>query len=370
MKIIQIITLGSEYYGAQKHVFDLCCYLKKDGHEVVAVVGNEGKLTDLLKKEDIDFILIKTLIRNINPFMDIQCFFDLQNLFKKIKPDLVALHSSKAGIIGRLVCWKNNIPNTFTAHGWSFAEGIKQPNRIIFQVIENIIARMSQKIITVSHIEKQFAIEKGIPASKLEVIHYGIEDSFQYKKSISNRAENVVITMVAGFRYQKDHDTLIKALSQLQSLNWEVYFLGDGHLEETYKEMVASLGMTSRFHFEGAVSNVDEYLMKTDIFVLITHWEGLPISIIEAMSCSLPIIATDVAGVQEAVENNINGYTVLRKDIVGVRKAIEELCTHEELRMIFGNNSRKIFEERFTINMMYKKTLNLYKKLIIRSNED
>lgn len=369
MKIIQIITLGHEIYGAQKHVLELSWELQKDGHEVLVVVGTQGAMTDWLKQKNIRYIVIKSLKRSLNPFYDIICIFKLIKLFKDERPDIISSHSSKAGIVTRIAAWWCKIPNTFTAHGWSFAEGIPQPNRTFFLWIERVIGFISYKIIAVAEVEREYGIKKRVASpDKIVTIHYGINKKYSYNKSFekSETQSPFVITMVAGFRPQKDHATLLKALQDLQKFDWVLYLLGDGELEGEIKRLAHYLKIEHRIKFEGAVSNVEDYLIKTDLMVLTTNWEGLPISILEGLSYGLPIIATDVAGVKEEVIDGYNGKTVKRGDWLSVKKAIEELFHNQELRILYGKNSRILFEECFTTQAMYKKTISLYESMTLK----
>lgn len=274
MKVIQIITLGHEIYGAQKHVLELSWELQKDGHEVLVIVGTKGTMTDWLKQRNIRYIVLTSLRRSLNPFYDIKCIFKLVQLFREEKPDIIGSHSSKAGIVARIAAWWCKIPNTFTAHGWSFAEGIPQPNRTFFLWIERMIGVISYKIIAVAELEREYGIRQRVASPhKIVTIHYGVNKKYFDSKSLEKREFKYpfVITMVAGFRHQKDHTTLLKALQALHKLDWILYLLGDGELETEIKKLVHELGLDNKVKFEGAVLNVEDYLIKTDLMVLTTN---------------------------------------------------------------------------------------------------
>lgn len=365
MKIIQIITLGHQLYGAQKHVLDLSIELQKDKHDVLVIVGSKGLLTDQLKKEQIRYVCIKSLVREISPINDARAVFAIKNEIKKFSPDIVATHSSKAGIIGRLAARLANTPCTFTAHGWSFEEGIPYARRKLFLNIEKFTARISDRIITVAELERNYGLDCAVaPPEKLHTIYYGVNDRQSVKEKDNTENSTPVLTMVAGIRPQKDHHTLIEALAQLKQLKWKLYLLGDGPLTEKVKTQVKEYGLEDRVCFEGMVDNVPKYLVETDILVLITHWEGLPISILEGLAYSLPVIATDVAGVKEEVIDGYNGITVPPKDVVAVRDSIKQLLENTGLRTEYGNNSRKLFLKEFTMEAMYKKTIKLYREIV------
>jgi len=363
MKILQVITIGHELYGAQKHVLDLCVMLKQDGHEVMVVTGTAGTLTDLLTQEGVSFTIIDSLVHPVKPGKDVRFVRDLISFIKSYQPDLVASHSSKAGLLTRLACRRAKVPNTFTSHGWSFEGGIPFVKRMIFLTAERAAGRISDGIITVAEAGREYGLQKKVAkAEKIVTIHNGVEDiSGQYSKVKSDR---FTITMVAGLRPQKDHFTLIEALEKVKHLDWEVFFLGDGPLTETLVEKTRSLKLMDRIHFKGAVSNVGDYLCRSHLLTLITNWEGFPISILEGLSFGLPILATDVAGVKEQVIDDYNGITVPPKDVDAVASALESMMKSPKKLAEMGRNSRELFEQKFTREAMYKKTVALYRNLI------
>lgn len=363
MKILQVITIGHELYGAQKHVLDLCVMLKKNGHDVMVATGTAGTLTDLLNAEGVPFKIFDSLVHPINPGRDVKFVKELISFIKTYQPDLVASHSSKAGLLTRVACRRAKMPNTFTSHGWSFEGGIPFVKRMVFLTAERAAGRISDGIITVAEAGREYGLQKKVAkAEKIVTIHNGVEDiSGQYEKEKSDR---FTIAMVAGLRPQKDHLTLIDALAKVRHLDWEVFFLGDGPLTEALTEKVRALNLTDRIHFKGAVSNVGDYLCRSHLLALITNWEGFPISILEGLSFGLPILATDVAGVKEQVVDDYNGITVPPKDVEAVAKALEVMIGSPEKLAEMGRNSRELFEQKFTREAMYKKTVALYQNLI------
>ncbi|MDB4766602.1 glycosyltransferase family 4 protein [bacterium] len=367
MRILQVITLGLEIYGAQRHVLDLCTLLKNDGHEVKVVVGTAGRVTEILTQQGIDFVVLPRLKREIDPISDIKCIGDLRKVYTEFAPDLVASHSSKAGILARVACYLSGIPNTFTAHGWSFEEGIPFLKRTIFLNIERLAGRFSDRIIAVANTGRDLGLKhKVAPPEKLVTIWNGAEDKgAQFQKE---KQDVFTMTMVAGFRKQKDHATLIDALAQLKDDTWQLFLLGNGELMEDMKTKVIENGLGDRIFFEGAVSDVPSYLNKTDLMLLITNWEGLPISILEGLSFSLPVVASDVSGVREEVFDRHNGLLVERGNVNQTKEALKELMDNPDLIEEYGRNSRLLFKEKFTREAMYEQTKSVYEEIIASKN--
>lgn len=368
MRTAQIITLGHELYGAQKHVLDLSKAFKLDGHEVLVIVGSTGALTEACEASGIEYRHIPSLQRAIRIGRDLKACAELKSVLKEFKPDVVGSHSSKAGFISRWVCFRMGIANTFTAHGWSFEDGVPFARRTIYRILEKMAGKVSCHIITVSNLGKQLAQKHRIvPVEKLSTIYYGTADtSNQYKKQ---KQPIFTMSMVAGFREQKDHTTLIHALNKIQDREWQLFLLGDGPLLDSIQELVRKYKMEDRVHFEGMVNNVPNYLAKTDLLVLITNWEGLPISTLEGLAFGLPVVGSNVSGVSEQIINQFNGLTVERGNVDEVAQAIASLIDSPTKMLEFSANSRTLYEENFTLNAMFQKTKSLYKSLIKRNKK-
>lgn len=370
MRIIQIITLGHRLYGAQNHVLQLSRRLREEGHDVLVLVGSVGDLTEELDAAGIAWKHVATLVRPIRPWTDFKAVNQLVAEIKGFSADLVTTHSSKAGIVGRVAAWRCGVPSIFTAHGWSFAEGIPARRKRIALLLERLVGRYGKRIICVAEAEREYGIQQRVaPAEKLVTIHYGIEDKAEHYLPRANSHDQVKMAMVAGFREQKDHATLIEALAKIQHLPWEISFLGDGELRAEMEKKVNACGLQQRIHFAGMVNNVSDYFRKIDLLVLITNWEGLPISTLEGLSFSLPVVASRVAGTCEQVVDGRNGITVARGDVDEVATAIEAMVTDPEKRTLYGRESRRLFEERFTIDAMYRKTVALYQEVVAESRQ-
>jgi len=367
MKVLYVITKADEIGGAQIHLRDMSKKLKDDGHTVIVVTGEDGALVKQLKGYGIEVNIITSLVRQISPLNDLKAIFKLRKFIKNVRPDILSLHSSKAGIIGRLASVLLGIPVVFTAHGWSFAEGINNNQRKLYALIEKILAPLLDKVITVSHQDKKLAIEMGVlGAEKQIVVHNGIptlSDS-SISGQMCKHEEKVRIVCVARFSEQKDHGTLLRALNLLPQVNWELVLIGKGPLMENVRNLALTLGVEDKVSFLGERNDVEEILSSSDIFVLPSNWEGLPLSILEAMRAGLPVIATDVGGVSEIITNDINGYLVPKKNIDILQNRLSQLLSSADLRSRLGENGKKTFEENFSFEEMYHKTLCVYESVI------
>lgn len=359
MKIVQVITRMDTIGGAQLHVKDQCIALIERGHSVYVVAGGDASLYD-----ELPIIHCQSLMRDLNIVADIKAFVELRNILKSIQPDVIATHSSKAGVIGRLAGWSLRIPTLFTAHGWSFTEGVEGKKKKMYRTIERWMGRITKGVITVSEYDKQLAIQyKVLPPEKLLTIHNGVHET-ALSRNIWHPGNRLTLVMVARFAQPKQQLRLLKALTKIQQLEWEILFAGDGPLLKEAQCFVDSEGLNDRVQFVGNRHDITAILQKSDIFLLLSDWEGLPLSVLEAMQCGLPVIASDVGGVNEAVKHSVNGYLIPPKDEGELVDKLTALLMSSSLRLQMGEQSRLLYEKHFTFEQMHDKTFAYYEKII------
>lgn len=345
MKILYVIT-KSEIGGAQAHVLQLIEEAHSRNIPTHLVVGELGWLSEKAK-EFTTVTHLPSLVREINPIKELLAVSGLVKIIKREKPNTVHAHSTKAGVIARLAAYMCKTPVIFTAHGWAFNNG-----SLFALKVEKLLAKITAKIICVSKTEAKLAIDNGFDSSKITVIYNGIEKN---AKSLFTKPVPRQIIMVARFSEQKNHTALLIAMS-LVSKSIKLVLVGTGPLLEDAKKLAKNLDLNVAFL--GDRFDVLDLLAQSSAFVLSTHYEGLPISVIEAMRAGLPVIATDIPGMNELVTNN--GLLV-----TGVREladAINKLVFNSHWAEILGRNSRVNFEKHFTADIMLKKTFKEYEK--------
>lgn len=363
MKICYIITKADEIGGAQVHVLDLCNYAKLNGHDVFVIVGEKGLLVDHLNQCGVETFIADSLVREISPKKDFKSYRQVRNIVKHKNPDIIALHSSKAGIIGRLVSSSLNIPVVFTAHGWAFADGVSKRKCKVYASIERLFARKTNSIITVSNQDKLLALNNKVSNERQMVaIHNGVKDIGLFHNDFNREVVNMI--MVARFSEQKDHETLFKALFEVRSKNWTLSLVGKGRTMEHLKSMVSGTDIEDKIKFLGERSDVPDLLKQSDIFLLISNWEGYPMTTLEAMSAGLPIIASDVGGTSEAVTHDLNGYLVKRKDHKSLSEYIDALIENPQIRQLMSVKNRSDYLEKHTVSRMCESTFNVYNSVL------
>ncbi|MFW6271973.1 MAG: glycosyltransferase family 4 protein [Desulfosalsimonas sp.] len=363
MKVLYCITRSDTIGGAHVHVADLARWLRAKGHDAIVAVGGNGVFCRHLAQKSIPYINCRFLARPVNPAKDLCALIEIRKILRQQKPDLLALHSTKAGLLGRFSACGTDVPAVFTAHGWAFTEGISKGRAYISKILEKIAVPFTDRIITVSDYDRALALKTGLcPEKKIITIHNGMPDTNSFSEPGLNR-NPVRITMVARLDEQKDHATLFSALSNLKDYNWSLDLIGDGPKEQTLRKYSDFLSLGKRVNFLGLRDDVEDLLAKSQIFVLSTKWEGFPLSILEAMRAGLPVIASDVGGVKEAVKNGETGYLVPRMGSDVLCDRIKTLLGSPEQRKQMGLAGRRSFEEKFLFQRMAEKTLGVYKQL-------
>jgi glycosyltransferase involved in cell wall biosynthesis len=361
MKICVIVTRGDDIGGAQIHVRDVVRRMVSDGHEVYVLLGGKGNFHRLLEEEGIPTGLCPHLVRHVSPRQDLAAFRELRRHCESIKPDLLSLHSSKTGVLGRLVGRSLRIPCIFTAHGWAFTEGVKPLQRTAYKLIEKNLAPLAARIICVSDYDYQLGIRAGIAREKLVQIHNGISCHSQGETS-ANQRQLPRAVMVARFDAQKDQMTLISALARVPGL--ELDLVGGGAGLQQAQEAALSLGVGDRVRFLGFQFDPNGTLQSADIFCLISNYEGFPYTTLEAMRAGLPTIVSNVGGAGEAVVDGKTGFLIPKGSIDVLAEKLQLLARNVELRQSMGAAAKQHFLRNFTFDRMYNRTMKVYQEVL------
>ena len=361
MRLLYLITRAHEG-GAQAHVLTLIRGLV-DQFEITLASGEHGYLTEGAAQLGVPVHIVEDLVTPISPLRDWRAAGRIRELISQVRPDLLHTHSFKAGMLGRLAARTSGIPAMFTAHGWAFADGVSAARKAFAIPSEWLLARASAGIITVSEADYRLGLRYRIGRPpKMNKVLNGVEPL-----ALPARARPVPsvprVVMVARFDRPKEQSLLVRAMAAVEQ-PYELWLVGDGRLREAVEAEARTLGVGSRVRFLGTCRNVPEILAEADIFVLASRSEGLPMSILEAMRAGLPVVATNVGGVPEAVQSQVTGFLVARGDAAGLRRRIVDLLEQPALRARMGQAGRTRFEREFSSQVMVEGTRSVYERLI------
>jgi glycosyltransferase involved in cell wall biosynthesis len=364
VKIAYLVTRADPIGGVQIHVRDLAAAMLAQGHPTTVIIGGSGPFIDSLRARDIPTIPLRHIGVPIHPLRDLRALQEVHGVLRDLRPDLVAAHSSKAGILGRLACRSLRIPVILTAHGWSFSPGTPRLTAALYRQIERSVGPLTSKIITVSEVDRHIGLDARIVAEdRLVAVHNGIADVAPTLRAEPGRTP-VRLVMVARFGAQKDHPTLFHALAGLLDREWSLDLIGEGPLMGQAAGLAGALGLADRIRFLGQRTDVEQLLAEAQISLLATNWEGLPLSILEAMRAGLPVIASDVGGISESVREGETGYLVPRGGVELLRERIARLLDDPALRVRLGANARSFYEQQFTLDRFVSKTLAVYREVL------
>jgi glycosyltransferase involved in cell wall biosynthesis len=294
---------------------------------------------------------------------DLPALVEIVRALRELQPDVVAAHTAKAGLLARLACAMLGLPAVFTPHGWSITNRISRRQGKLFRLVETAASAITSRIINVCEFEAQLAMNHRVaPASKLAVVHNGIPDIGKDLRA-DTTSQPPRLVMVARMAKPKDHATLLTALSRLKHLPWSLDLCGDGPLEGRIKEQAAQLGIENRIRFLGFRGDTAARLSEAQIFVLASRFEAFPYTILEAMRAGLPVVASSVGGIPEAVVPGRTGLLAPAGDVDALAAHLASLIVDADLRKKIGDGGRERFLAHFSFRDMLEKTLRIYQEI-------
>ena len=364
INVLNIITISSPIGGAQMVLKE---NVLNNSFNNIVITGNDGILTNNLRKKGVKVIILKHLKRNFS-ILDIIVIYKIIRVIKKEKVNFVVSHSSKVGVLARFACFLTNTKNAFTVHGWSFSNDKSSLSSKLYLLIEKFMRIFSDHYILVSKYDQRIGIKNKIISTNNSTLIYNGSQDLSIGKSIREKSQKIIISFVARFSYQKDHDTLFKALSLLeqdQLNNLSINLIGDGDLYDEFVQKSINMNLKNSLNFIGETENIGKYLNNSDLFMLISNYEGLPVSIIEALSVGLPIIASDVGGINELVKDKVNGFLVPKNNELKLAGVLKDIIINKSINLKnMGEESRLLYNHKFKNEIMTNKTKELISKLI------
>lgn len=374
MKVAYALTRSDTVGGAAVHVRDCARAMFDRGEEAAVIVGGEGPFLDQLEEAGVPHRPIPHLVgRPFALWTWAPALREIRAALAELEPDLVSCHTSNAGFLGRLAAASLGIPALFTAHSWAFTEGKSWWRRAVFTAGERAVAPLAERIVTVSDYDRRLALERRVAgADELVTVHNGVVDvdarlraeprggEAESGEGAGTDEEPCRIVMVARFERQKDHATLLRALARLERRPWLLGLVGEGPHAAEARRLARELGIRDRVRFLGHRDDVAEVLATAHLFVLASRWEGFPRSILEAMRAGLPVVASDVGGVSEAVAEAETGYLVEPGSPGPLAGRLGAMIGDPDRRARMGRAGRRRYEDRFTFERMFERTRALY----------
>ncbi|GEM_PF-179437 len=359
--------------GVTTYLSGLLAELPKDKFQITVASGPEGLDRTALENFKLPFYIIPDLAKPISPLKDVRALFQLIKFFKKHRFDIVHTHMSKCDAIAGLAARLCGIPCLIsTAHGPTILTQAPSKIQACFDFIERIAYRyLFDKIICVSESTRQSLIKKGAAtARKLITVSNGIKveqrsdsgrQNFEIRSHLSVAPDQPLIGMVGRLSNQKSSETLIDAIRQLRGRwpNLICLIIGDGPKSKFISDLVEASGLQNQVILLGRRKDAAALIGACDIFVLSTHYEGMSISVLEAMEMGQPVIASNIDGMSELVSHGQTGLLVPPNHSGVLAEAIEELLKDTDLRRTMGRKGKERVLNMFRLEQQTQKTAGI-----------
>lgn len=356
--------------GMKNHLLSLLEYADRDRLQLY--VSGPPELLEAVRPGEVKVYPLP-LSPEVNPLHDRVVISRLAALLRQEKIDLLHAHGSRAGIPGRLAALLAGTPlRFFTAHNSIFYSGWPAWKLSAMVLAERLLAACSQQVIAVSeNLRRELLEREKLPPHKVVVIHNGIDpDRFMSERRCAviegDRGDrSVVLGTVARLAPQKGLATLLRAFALLEeqlagAFDLRLVLVGDGPLLSELKTLARQLGIDRRVIFTGMRRDIPELLHSFDIFVLPSLTEGLPLTVLEAMAAGLPVVASRVGGIPEAVLDGQTGFLVPPGHEAALAGKLGHLVQQPEWRCRMGAAGRQRVLAEFTARSMVRKTERLY----------
>lgn len=243
--------------------------------------------------------------------------------------------------------------------------------------IESLAFRRADAVVANSNAVGSYLIDRGVSGEKIRLIYNGLDTERFAKNAVRvnvvtrlglpDRADIKFVTIVANLRHDvKNIPMLLRAAAQVNDTNLHFIIAGEGELRQSLEAIAAELAVADRVHFIGRCDNVAELLAISFAGVLTSKAEGLSNSLLEYMAAGLPVVATNVGGATEVIEEGVSGFLVASDDDAVLADRLSALVTDTSLAAQFGVKGKSIVSERFSLESQLKNTINLYDEVLAR----
>ena len=375
IRVLQVVTRLVRR-GVPRHVLDVATHLNPERFDVEVLAGLgepwEGSLWEEARERGVVTHRVTSLRRAINPVRDLIAFWKLYRKMRGGRYDVVHTHISKAGFLGRLAARCARVPvAVHTYHGRIEELNTGTVTGRVLTLCERLAAKMSDALVAVSAIESRQKQAAGIGCGQQwHIIHAGIDlrhyqDERDWERH-SGVAGDPVIGTIGTLTHEKGIDSLIEALPAVIAHHpgLQLYIVGAGPMEARLRQATGRLEVDSAVHFAGVVEDVRPWLSAFDLLVQPSRSEGLALAVLEAMAMGVPVLATDVGGMAEAIEDGVNGKLISAGDAAELAVALSAALVDRSKSKAMGNagtESVKGFSMEYSarqLGALYERLLN------------
>lgn len=351
--------------------------LKKLGYEVSVITNflntdsmskeRYQKLKTFLKDNEVVYYDLNIKRNPMHPW-NVVMLIKMWWIMRQEQIELVHCHTPVGGVLGRISAKLSGVKKIiYTAHGFHFFKGASKLSWMIFYPIEKCLSRITDILITMNSQDYQLANEKfymkqlyKINGVGIDHVKYGLVSDRDYE-----RKNNLVFLSVGELNKNKNHEVVIKGLELLKKehpkINFEYKIIGTGSLKNSLQNLINSLGLEENVCLLGYSLDVKRYLEQSDIFIFPSFREGLPVSVMEAMSNQLPVLCSNIRGNSDLIDDKLGGFLFEPNDEVSFYHKLIELIMNSERIKMGKYNADKI--KQFSIVAIEKKMKTIYQSL-------
>ncbi len=343
----------------------------------VDILATDPHFQDLIRAAGIGLVDLDVIRREIRPLWDLRGLRRLTRFLRASSYEIVHTHTSKPGVVGRLAATRAGVPVVVhTVHGFGFHEETGVLETAVYTMLERIAARWCDRIVTVSDFHRQWALRAGIGTpEQIVAIPNGVpaERAQPLRARADVRQElgigdRLMILSTGRLAEQKGLEYLIRAAALLRERRSDVSIVlaGDGPLMDALERLIHELGVGDLVRILGFRADVCDLLDAADLVVLPSLWEGLSISLLEAMAAGKPVITTTIGSNREVTNDGEAAVLVPPKSPRGLADAIVALADDPARRHELAHVAREVQARRYTIGRMLDSYVEQYDLLIRR----
>lgn len=379
------IVGSSKFGGATNIILSLVDMARQKGLNA-AILTDDIETIKVCEKLNIEIVYFKGIIRPVRPWTDFAAVYRLSRLLKKRKDSIVHTHTTKGGAIGRIAARLAGVPVVIhTVHGFSFHEFSSKIVSVLFGLAERILSKFCDCMIFVNNYDRELAIKRRIvQAFKAETIYNGLNAERIISNAAADRKKlleeaglktNIFLSVFVGrLAKQKGLRYLFEAIKIVKQNNTHVdmhqIIIGDGPLRQECERWAQELDIAHYVHFLGFRTDAVKWTGIADLFVLSSLWEGHSVTLLEAMCLGKPIVATDIKGNRESINDASEGLLVAPADPRAFASAMLKLMENPDYAVELGRNAKEKFVKLFTVQQMLSQTWELYKAVAERKGID
>jgi len=373
LRILHVVG-DSKYGGGDVVIERLASEARRRGHQA-SVLAGDPVVQERLRKAGVGVVDLDCIWRSVRPFRDLAGLVRLRRHLSAERYDIVHTHTSKAGVIGRLAARWARVPVVIhTVHGFAFHEGSVWHEMLLYCVVERGAAHFCDALVTVSQFHCDWAAQLRIGNVHTRVaIPNGIDPSrvrcssarAEVRARLGFRDRQILCLTAGRLAKQKGIDILLQALAKVKEES-DIHLLlaGDGEERQALERMTQELGLETRVTFLGFRTDLGDLLSAVDMVVLPSLWEGLSISLLEAMAAAKPIVTTDIGSNLEVTGNGKAALIVTVGSVKELAGAIVELARDTKRRAELGAQALVEFERNYREERMLSRYMNLYARLV------